>query len=62
MRLFEWWAGLPTVFKLGVAGLFLLVSTVMWFASDTFWPYGWIAGVVLLLLSFPSGPKGYHDF
>jgi hypothetical protein len=59
----EFWGGLSPWFRFGVAIFFLLVSTGLWFAQ-IFWPWGWVVGIVLLLLSFPSGPekKGYHDF
>ncbi len=63
MWLFQWWAGQPPWIRFGVAFVFLLLSTVLWFAGY-FWPWGWVVGAVLLLLAFPSGPekKGYHDF
>jgi hypothetical protein len=49
--------------RFGVAGMFLLLSTLLWF-TGTFWPWGWVVGVVLLIFSFPSASekKGYHDF
>jgi hypothetical protein len=61
--MFEWWGGLSPWLRFGVAGFFLLVSTVLWFAGY-FWPWGWAVGAVLLLFSFPSDAerKGYHDF
>ena len=61
--MFEWWALLPWQLRAGVAMLFLLASTVVWFAG-WLWPWGWAVGVVLLLFSFPSRSekKGYHDF
>jgi uncharacterized RDD family membrane protein YckC len=51
------------MFRAGIALVFLLISTILWFAGR-FWPYGWVVGGVLLLLSFPSSSerKGYHDF
>ena len=60
---FEWWGGLPWGLRAGVALLFLLASTILWFMG-TFWPWGWVVGVVLLLFSFPSNSekKGYQDF
>jgi hypothetical protein len=60
---FEWWAGLNTFLKLAVAILLLGVSTAFWFAGR-FWPWGWAAGIVLLLFSGPNDAqkKGYHDF
>lgn len=60
----EWWVGLPWQFRVGVALLFLLASTVLWFAADRFWPYGWAVGAVLLMFAFPSRleRKGYRDF
>jgi hypothetical protein len=63
MWLFEWWAGLSPWLRLGVAGMFLLASTILWF-MDRFWPWGWAVGGILLLFSFPSSAekKGYHDF
>jgi hypothetical protein len=59
-----WWTGLPWWLRAGVALVFILVSTFLWFGCRYFWPYGWAVGAVLLLLSFPSRPekKGYHDF
>jgi hypothetical protein len=62
--MFEWWGGLPWYLRAGVALVFLLISTVLWFGFNTFWPWGWAIGVVLLLFSFPSSAekKGYHDF
>jgi hypothetical protein len=61
--MFEWWAGLPWWLRLGVALIFLLISTILWF-NDQFWPWGWAVGGILLVLSFPSSSerKGYHDF
>jgi hypothetical protein len=60
----RWWAGLPWRLRLGVALALLLLSTILWQVAGHFWPWGWAAGSVLLLYSFPSGPekKGYHDF
>jgi hypothetical protein len=63
MRFFELWASLPHLLRFGVASVFLLISTVLWF-TGAFWPWGWVVGVVLLIFSFPSASekKGYHDF
>jgi hypothetical protein len=66
MRLFQFferWGGLSPWLRLGVALLFLLISTALWLAGR-FWPWGWVIGGVLLMFSFPSGPerRGYHDF
>jgi len=59
----EWWVGLAWWLRLGVALLFLLVSTILWVAG-WFWPWGWGIGAILFLFSFPSRleRKGYHDF
>jgi hypothetical protein len=61
--MFGLWFGLPWWLRAGVAGLFLLASTVLWFAG-WFWPWGWAIGVVLLVFSFPNDAekRGYHDF
>lgn len=58
----EWWAGLNTWLKVGVAGAFLLLSTALWLAGY-FWPWGWGVGLVMLLFSFPSESqrRGYHQ-
>lgn len=63
MAFFEWWAGLPVWLRYGSAILFLGISTGLWFA-DRFWPWGWVVGIVLLLMAGPSKAekKGYHDF
>ena len=46
-----------------MALVFLAISTGLWFAGR-FWPWGWVVGVVLLLMAGPSNAemKGYHDF
>ncbi len=61
--MFAWWSELPAVLRFGVAVLFLLASTGLWFAGY-FWPYGWVVGTVLLIFSFPNKAqeRGYHDF
>jgi hypothetical protein len=61
---FEWWGGLSPWLRFGVAGGFLLLSTLIWLLADRIWIWGWVIGIVLLIFSFPSGPekKGYHDF
>lgn len=63
MELFEWWGGLSPWVRIGVALLFLLASTGAWLVGY-FWPWGWGAGLVMLLFSFPSRAerKGFHDF
>lgn len=62
MEFFEWWSGLSFWFRAGLALLLLAISTVLWLMGE-FWPWGWVAGVVLLLFSLPSDRerKGYHD-
>ena len=59
----EWWAGLSPWIRFGVAGAFLLLSTVL-LLTGRVWIWGWVIGAVLLVFSFPSKPerKGYHDF
>ena len=63
MLLFQWWGGLSPWVRFGVSFLFLIASTVLWFAGY-FWPWGWGVGIILLLFSFPSQAekRGYHDF
>jgi hypothetical protein len=60
--MFGWWAGLSPWVRFGVSGSFLLLSTALWL-SGYFWPWGWAAGGVLLIFSFPSESerRGYHD-
>ena len=58
----DWWLGLPTVFRCGVALVFLLISTGLFFLN-IFWPWGGVLGAILLVMSFPADAekKGYHD-
>jgi hypothetical protein len=58
-----WWTGLPWWLRVGVAMVFLLISTILWLAG-WYWPWGWAIGFALLVFSFPSSSerKGYHDF
>jgi hypothetical protein len=60
---FQWWGGLSTWLKIGVALTLILISTGLWLAGR-FWPWGWVTGVVLLLFSFSNDAqrRGYHDF
>lgn len=51
----ECWADLPPWLRYGIAGIFLLISTVLWFCGR-FWPWGWAVGIVLLLFAGTSGP------
>lgn len=64
MWFFEWWSGSDWKLRVGVAMLFLLSSTILWFGFNRFWPWGWAVGGVLLLFSFPNEAqrRGYHDF
>ncbi len=57
----EWWAGLPMWLRVGVALLFLGLSTVLWFLGR-FWPWGWAVGGILLLMSGKSSSEksGYN--
>lgn len=59
-----WWGGLPPWLRYGVALLLLAISTGLYFFANRIWPWGWVAGVVLLLAAGPSEAekKGYHDF
>lgn len=61
MGFLDWWAGLSPWLRYGVAILFLLVSTAMFFAGR-FWPWGWGLGTVLLLFAgkSESEKKGYN--
>jgi hypothetical protein len=61
MRFFEWWYELSPWIRAGVAIMLILISTLLWFLADRFWPWGWAAGVILLLFSGPSSTekKGY---
>ena len=61
--MFSWWTGLPWKLRLAVALGFLLLSTILYFCGY-FWPWGWAAGVILLIFSFPNDAekRGYHDF
>jgi hypothetical protein len=63
MGFFEWWSDLPASLRYGTAIIFLVISTGLWFAGR-FWPWGWVVGIVLLLMAGPSKAekKGYHDF
>jgi hypothetical protein len=60
-HLFDWWSGLSPFWRYGVGLLFLAISTLLWLGG-TLWPWGWIVGVVLLLLGGPSDSekKGYR--
>ena len=62
MGFFAWWADLPAWLR-SVVLVFLAVSTGLWFAGRL-WPWGWVVGIVLLLMAGPSKAekKGYHDF
>lgn len=60
--MFEWWAGLSPWIRYGVGVFFLLLSTLLFFGFDRFWPWGWGVGAILLLFSGPSDSekKGYR--
>ena len=63
MFLFEWWSGLSPWLRYGAAAVMLLISTVLW-VGGVFWPWGWAAGVLMLLLGARSDTekKGYHGW
>ena len=48
--MFGFWTNSSPLFRFGLAGVCLLVSTLLWLAG-IFWPWGWGAGVILLLLA-----------
>ena len=55
--------GSPRVAAVRHGALLLGISTALWFGGR-FWPWGWVAGLVLLMAAGPSKAekKGYHDF
>jgi hypothetical protein len=59
--LWAWWSEQHWALRIGVAVVFLLLSTILFFAG-TFWPWGWAVGLVLLLFGGPSDSekKGYR--
>jgi hypothetical protein len=66
---FQWWAGLGTPARLGVAVSILVLGVICWFAFG-FHPWLWRLSIVcwalgagLLIFAFPSDSekKGYHD-
>jgi len=59
--MFSWFGELPWWLRYGIAGIFILISTVM-FIGGTFWPWGWAVGMVLLFFGGPSDSekKGYR--
>ncbi len=61
MRLFSWWGEQSPWLRYGVALLFLVISTLLYFGG-VFWPWGWGIGLVLLLFAGPSDSekKGYR--
>lgn len=61
MWFFEWWGGQSPMLRYGIALLFIAISTVLWFV-DTFWPWGWGVGLVMLMFAGPSDleKKGYR--
>lgn len=56
-----WWSDQSPWLRYGVAVLFLAVSTIL-LLCNTFWPWGWGLGAVLLLFAGPSESekKGYR--
>ena len=63
MAFFQWWATLSPRVRFAVALVPLALSTLLWL-TGRFWPWGWVAGAVMLAFSFPSQAqkRGYHDF
>ena len=59
--MFDWWIELPTLFKVGVALLLIVVGVVLFFAGTRGWALA-IVGLVLLFFSGPSDSekKGYR--
>jgi hypothetical protein len=56
---YEWWAGLPPVFRYGVGAALLVVSSILWLfdtADYGFWVALAMVGIVLLLAA-----GGRHD-
>ena len=52
----DWFLEIPLWLR-AIVGLGLLAaSTVMWF-SGWFWPWGWVVGGLIVLLSIPSGKR-----
>jgi len=60
--LIEWWAGLDWKIRLLIPVILLAISTALWLLANLIWPWGWVAGVVLLLAGgrSESEKKGYH--
>lgn len=62
MWLINWWYELPVPLRVGLALLLLSISTALFFLADTFWPWGWAFGTILLLFCGAGSNKGGYNF
>ena len=62
MGFFSFWSDLPPLLRYGVALVLIGISTGLYFLADRIWPWGWVSGIILLLLAGPSDSekKGYN--
>jgi fucose permease len=60
--MFDFWYELPFLLRIGLGLLLIGISTLIFFAADRIWPYGWIAGAIMVLGSGAGGNKNGYNF
>ncbi|MFA6045729.1 MAG: hypothetical protein WC718_12165 [Phycisphaerales bacterium] len=54
MSLFDWYFDFPPLTRFLIALIPLAISTVLFFFARVLWPWGWVAGGIMLCCSLPT--------
>ena len=60
-----WYTDLPVLARAGVGLVLIGISTFLFFVQGVVWPWGWVIGLLALILAIPEYKPGggkYHDY
>ena len=60
--MFDLWYESPRILRIGLGLLLIGISTVIFFAAERIWIWGWVVGGIMIMASGAGKNKGGYNF